>query len=187
VLFDPSTLRFAEPYSGPVLAALARNGVDVRVDDEVMVHQLGERRRSDGDESHRLVLLEATAARTPPPGARPVSLIEGLDATELAELETLRAEVLALSRRDGLFLNASGTAAAAGGRIPFEQTVLAPGDDPTDLEAAGWIGTLVADGFLDLDGGAAEETFRRYSELERRLATRTVGLFEIPIERAGSG
>jgi hypothetical protein len=186
VLFDPSTLRFAEPYSGPVLAALTRNGVDVRVEDEVMVHQLGERRRAGGDESQRLVLLEGTAARTPPPGARAVSLVEGLDAAELAELETLRPKVLALARRDGLFLNADGAAAAAGGRIPFQQTVLAPGDDPKDLEAAGWIGSLVAEDYLDL-GGRGERTFRRYSELERRLATRTVGLFEIPIETAGSG
>ncbi len=116
-----------------------------------------------------------------------MALVEGLDTAELTELEELRPEVLALARRDGLFLNASGTAAAAGGRIPFEQTVLAPGDDPTDLEAAGWIGTLVADGFLDLGSGAKQKAFQRYSELERRLATRTVGLFEIPIESDGSG
>jgi hypothetical protein len=186
VLFDLTTLRVFEPYSGPVFAALSRNGVDVTVDDEAMIHQLGERRRASGKETVRLVLIEGVAARNPPPGASAISLVEGLDASELAELETLRPEVLALARRDGLFLNADGAAAAAAGRIPFEQTVLAPGDDPKGLEAAGWIGSLVAEHYLDL-GSRSEPTFRRYGELERRLATRTVGLFEIPIERAGSG
>ena len=46
-----AVLRFAEPYSGPVLAALGRNDVDVVVSDEVMVRQIGERRRADGDEA----------------------------------------------------------------------------------------------------------------------------------------
>ena len=61
VLFDVSTLRFAEPYSGPVLAELACEGVDVVVSDEGMVRQLGERRRADGDEIRRLVLIEGAA------------------------------------------------------------------------------------------------------------------------------
>ena len=130
MLFDVSTLRFAEPYSGPVLAALARDGVDVVVSDEGMVRQLGERRRADGDETRRLVLIEGPATRDPPPGARQVALVEGLDRGEQGELDRLRPEVLDLARRDGLVLNESGVAAAAAGRIPFERTVLAPGADP---------------------------------------------------------
>ena len=63
VLFDVCVLRFAEPYSGPVLAALARDGVDVVVSDDGMVRQLGERRRADGDETRRLVLLEGPRRR----------------------------------------------------------------------------------------------------------------------------
>ena len=55
VLFDRRTLRFGEPYSGPVLAALGRAGVDVVVTDEMTVRQVGERRRVDGDEPVRLV------------------------------------------------------------------------------------------------------------------------------------
>jgi hypothetical protein len=179
VLFDVSTLRFAEPYSGPVLAALARNGVDVVVDDEGMVRQLGERRRASGQETRRIVLLEGDAARTPPEGARPLALVQGVTSAELAELARLRPEVLDLAERDGLVLSDDGLAAAAGGRIPFSRTVLAPGDDPSALDANGWIAVLVADGHLDLTPDQ-REPFTRYSTLHGRSATATVGVFEIP-------
>ena len=184
VLFDVSTLRFAEPYSGPVLAALAREGVDVVVSDEGMVRQLGERRRADGDETRRLVLIEGPATRDPPPGARQVALVEGLDRGEQGELDRLRPEVLDLARRDGLVLNESGVAAAAAGRIPFERTVLAPGADPAPLADAGWISTLVADGYLALSPGQ-RSSLPRYSELDRRFSTGTVGLYELPLESSG--
>ena len=45
LLFDPSTLRFAEPYSGPLLAALAEEGIRFVTASEPDVHQLGEGRR----------------------------------------------------------------------------------------------------------------------------------------------
>ena len=77
MLFDISVLRFAEPYSGPVLAALAREGVDVVVTDDGMVRQLGERRRAEGDEQLRIELLEGLAAEQPPAGARRVAFVEG--------------------------------------------------------------------------------------------------------------
>ena len=80
VLFDISVLRFAEPYSGPVLAALARNGVDVVVEDDGMVRQLGERRRAVGRRARcDSSLLEGAAAEQPPEGARTVALVEGLE------------------------------------------------------------------------------------------------------------
>ena len=46
LLFDPSTLRFAEPYSGPLLAALADAGIPFVTYDEGFVHQVGEGRRA---------------------------------------------------------------------------------------------------------------------------------------------
>ena len=98
VLFDISVLRFAEPYSGPVLAALARDGVDVVVTDDGMVRQLGERRRAKGDERLRIELLEGQAAEQPPAGARRVAFVKGLDDAEAAELDRLATEVARTSR-----------------------------------------------------------------------------------------
>ena len=69
VLFDISVLRFAEPYSGPVLAALARNGVDVVVTDEDGPPVRRAAAGPTGDEQSRLVLLEGAAAE--PAGRRP--------------------------------------------------------------------------------------------------------------------
>ena len=182
VLFDPSTLRFAEPYSWPVLAAMAANSVDLVVDNEGMVRQLGEGRRADGGESRRLVLLEGDATRSPPPGARAVALVEGLDAEERAEFAQLREEVLALARRDGLALNEAGAAAARAGRIPFEQTVLPPGGDPRSVEF--WLPDLVTGKFVSLTPDQ-QAPFERYAELSRRFNTQTVGLFELPVDQAG--
>jgi hypothetical protein len=177
VLFDVSTLRFAEPYSGPVLAELTRNRVDVVVADDGMVRQLGEGRRAGGDEDRRLVLLEGRAATSPPPDARRIALVEGLTASERTELEQLGPEVLALARRDGVALNDTGIAASAAGRIPFERTVLSPGADPGGLEP--WLPTLVGDGFVALTPDQ-QAPFARYSELARRFAGGTVGLYELP-------
>ena len=68
VLLDTSALRFGEPYSGPVLAALGRAGVDFAVPDEITVRQVGERRRVDGDQRRTLRIVEGLDARNPPPG-----------------------------------------------------------------------------------------------------------------------
>ena len=150
------------------------------------MRQLGERRRADGDETRRLVLIEGATTRAPPPGARQVALVEGLDRGEQGELDRLRPEVLDLARRDGLVLNESGVAAAAAGRIPFERTVLAPGADPAPLADAGWISTLVADGYLALSP-AQRSSLSRDSELDRRFSTETVGLYELPLGSSASG
>ena len=115
-----------------------------------------------------------------------MALVEGLDRGEQVELDRLRPEVLDLARRDGLVLNEAGVAAAAAGRIPFERTVLAPGSDPAPLADAGWISTLVADDYLALRP-AQRAALPRYSELDRRFSTETVGLYELPLESTASG
>jgi hypothetical protein len=45
LLFDPGTLRFAEPFSGPLLAAMAEADIPFVTADDGFVHQVGERRR----------------------------------------------------------------------------------------------------------------------------------------------
>jgi hypothetical protein len=179
VLFDIRGLRFAEPYSGPVLAELARRGVDVVVDDDGMVRQLGERRRAHGDEPDRLIILEGDATTAPPAGARPVALVPGLTPAEADELDRLRAEVLAIAARNGLQLDDAGRRALRAGRIDVGDVVLPPGDDPAGLEASGVLAALVADGYVALDP-STEDTFRRYAELQQRKDRQTVGVFEVP-------
>ena len=139
VLFDISVLRFAEPYSGPVLAALAREGVDVVVTDDGMVRQLGERRRAKGDERLRIELLEGLAAEQPPAGARRVAFVKGLDDAEVAELDRLATEVVDLASGDGLRLSPAGQRAVRAGRIDEADLVLrrAPMPRAGDERAAG--------------------------------------------------
>jgi hypothetical protein len=179
VLFDISVLRFAEPYSGPVLAALARHGVDVVVTDDGMVRQMGERRRAKGDERLRLELLEGQAAEQPPSDARTVAIVRGLDEAETAELARLATQVVHLASQDGLQLSDAGRRAVRAGRIDEPQVVLAPGGDATALEAGGVLADLVTNGYLVVDPKTAA-TFRRYAELRERRARETVGLFEVP-------
>ena len=180
VLFDISVLRFAEPYSGPVLAALAREGVDVVVTDDGMVRQMGERRRAKGDERLRVELLEGLAAEQPPAGARRVAFVEGLDDAEVAELERLATDVVDLASRDGLRLSPAGQRAVRAGRIDEADVVLAPGADATALETSGQLADLVKNGYVVLEPSTAA-TFRRYAALRERRDRETVGLFELPI------
>lgn len=50
VLYRTDNLRVYEPYSSAIMAQLVERGVEFRVDQEVMVRQLGPSRRADGDE-----------------------------------------------------------------------------------------------------------------------------------------
>jgi hypothetical protein len=179
VFFDVSDLRFAEPYSGPTLAALARNGVDVVADADT-ARQIGSGRLADGTERLRLYLREGDAAAAQPAGARRVAFVDGLSPAERVELDGLRGEVLADIAAGGLVLNQGGLDAAAGGRIGFEELVVAPGGDATDLEAGGWLTALIQEGWVDAPEGAADR-WRRYAELDLRGARFTVGLFEEPM------
>jgi hypothetical protein len=60
--FDGSNLVFAEPYSGPVLAALAEAGEPIRAGDASFARQLGEHRRRRGDEAYALQVRSGDGA-----------------------------------------------------------------------------------------------------------------------------
>lgn len=49
-LYRTDNLRVYEPYSSAIMAQLVDRGIEFRVDQEVMVRQLGPSRRADGDE-----------------------------------------------------------------------------------------------------------------------------------------
>ena len=180
VIFDMTGIRFAEPYSGPVIAALARNGVDVVTDDEGMVGQMGRARRADGTESRRLVLIEGEAALDPPVDADVVAFVDGLDAGERAELDVVTVALLQDLSRTGLRLNADGRAARAAGRFDVSDEVIMPGRVGTGPETRGLLTMLINGGYVELDG-SVEATARRYAELSSMAQTSTVGLFERPL------
>jgi hypothetical protein len=75
VLFDTSTLVFAEPYSGLMFAQLDDRGIPFYFEDEVWVRQLGESRRYDGNAATRIWLRSGPGVVPPeelPPGVEEV-------------------------------------------------------------------------------------------------------------------
>lgn len=180
VLFDIRVLRFAEPYSGPVIAALAANGVDLVFDDEGMVRQTGRGREASGTEDRRLLLIEGQATMTPPDGSTAIAVVDGLSDDQRVELARLRGQVVAMVRAEGLRLNEAGRAARAAGRIELPDVVFPPGADAGELEAGGGLAGLIRDGWVDLLP-EHEPSARRYAELHERASTYTVGLFEAPV------
>jgi hypothetical protein len=77
VFFDPSTLAFAEPYSGLVFAALQDEGVPFVFDDEGFIRQFGEGRRDDGEAALRLWQVQGEQALVVPAGAERVGVALG--------------------------------------------------------------------------------------------------------------
>lgn len=180
VVFDTSTLRFAEPYSGPVIAALARAGVNVVATEEGMVRQLGSGRRADGSERRRVFLVEGSAARSTPDGSTRVAFVSGLDATEEIEWMMLSSMVTSVAAERGLRLNEAGVEAAAAGQTTMAEVVVQPGGDAAGLAAGGVLAILIANGWIDLPAESAED-WLRYAELDGRRQRFTVGLFEAPL------
>lgn len=63
VLYDVSTLQIFEPYSSTMMMWMQERDIEFRVDDEIMIRQLGEARRSDGTEPTTIFQLQGSAAR----------------------------------------------------------------------------------------------------------------------------
>lgn len=77
VLYDPSGLMFAEPYSGLTFAELQDRGIPFVFDDEGFIRQFGEGRRHDGSADLRMWQVHGEAARTVPTGAERIGYAEG--------------------------------------------------------------------------------------------------------------
>lgn len=105
LLFDPSTLRFAEPYSGPLLAALADAGIPFVTNDEGFVHQLGEGRRAPACGAgecgvrNRMTIVTGPGAYTTPAGSTRVLFVPGLDPAGQREFDALAARLHAAGVR----------------------------------------------------------------------------------------
>ena len=89
IRFDPTGLRFAEPFSGLVFAELQDLGVPFVFDGEVLVRQLGEGRRDTGDARFSLRQVEGAASFDVPEGAERVALVDGLTPAERSELRAI--------------------------------------------------------------------------------------------------
>lgn len=63
VLYDVSNVRIFEPFSSTMMMWMQERDIDFRVDDEIMIRQLGEPRRADGNETTRVFQLEGPEAR----------------------------------------------------------------------------------------------------------------------------
>jgi hypothetical protein len=110
VLVDLSVIRFAEPYSTPVLLELQRRGVEFVVDDQIAVGQLGPAREhaADDDVDRELRIVDGDAALDPEAGWERIAFVAGLDADEQAELDALEAR-----RADGAGLTSAEDARRA--------------------------------------------------------------------------
>ena len=172
VLYDTRGLRFAEPWTSAVMAALQEQHIGFTVDDDVWVRQLGSKRRDHGDANARIFVREGDAARNVPPGARRIAFVDGLDMDEQGELATLERSLVDLP----ITLNGAGKAAVAAGALPaFEDRT------PTaeELLSYGGLASLMRDGLLVVPHDRADE-LARYADLRYRADRHTVALFLDP-------
>lgn len=104
VLVDLSVIRFAEPYSTPVMLELQRRGVEFVVDEDIAIGQLGPSRGRDAGDAvaRELRIVDGEAALRPESGWDRIAFVAGLDAAEQRELDALEAEASdgALDRAD---------------------------------------------------------------------------------------
>lgn len=92
VLFDTSTLVFAEPYSGVMFAELQDRGIPFYFEDEVWVHQLGEARRYHDNAELRIWLQSGANVVPPdelPPGVEEVVAVRGVSGEDTADRRTV--------------------------------------------------------------------------------------------------
>ena len=190
VLFEVRGLRFAEPFSVPVMDELQSLGVPWFVDDAGMARQLGQSRGWPGEASVRLFLLEGDAAREIPPGARRVAFADGLGPGEAEDLEALREELAPFITGGGLVLS---DAARERGRNFDDFDAVPPSAeqlrDPEYLFSPGSASSrylrrlvyLVAEDQLDVPA-RWEAPLERYAALQQQADRLTVGVFTEPLE-----
>jgi hypothetical protein len=180
VVFDTSNLRYLEPYSAVVFAAMADADVDLRVRDEGLVRQLGNNRRADGSEPLTAFILEGRAALDPPEGSTVIAFTSPLSDAELSELLSGEAAMTAAFGTAGVIFTAGGEQAISAGQFAMTRDeIIQASLDPERFVASGLVAELIAAGALDVDGMDAD-TLVRVSELRRRVGTTTVAVFVQP-------
>lgn len=188
VVLDTANLRYLEPYSAVVMAAMLRAGVDLRVADPGLVRQLGNNRRADGDEPLIVSLVEGRPAFETPEGVRRIAFTTPLDAatiTELIEGEMAMIDTVALN---GVTFTEDGERDIAAGAFGLSRDEI----EVAAADAAGFVygglaAELVAAGTLDLSSlePAVAAQFERTSALRRQVGTTTVAVWIRPSAATG--
>ena len=181
VLFDTSTLAFAEPYSGYLYAAMQDRGIPFVFETDGLVRQFGERRRYRGDADVRIWLVRGTAALEEPlrQGVERIALVRGLDDEETAELARLERRLRQQAGDTGLALNAAGRDAVRAGRLPATALDPEPGQHP--FEAIGDLNLAVDQGWIDLSPRQAG-AYQRLVELRTRQFLGTLAVLAAPVD-----
>ena len=184
VLIEAQGLRFAEPYSVPVMAELQALGVPFFVDDDGLARQLGDTRTYDGDASLRLHIREGEAAREPLEGTRRVAFVEALRPEETAELEELRTQLRPFIDAGGLVLNDAGRDALTSPDDTARAAATAELRSANVVFFTRALVYLATNDLLDLEA-PWDARATRYAELQYRADRYTVAVFVEPIAGAG--
>ena len=180
VVLDASNLRYLEPYSAVVMAAMQQADVDLRVTDEGLVRQLGNARRAVGDEPLTVYLLEGRAALEVPAGSERIAFTSPLDQASIEALvqgeRTMIDEIAAF----GIVLTPEGERLAAEGAFGLSASEIVDASfDPAAFVTNGLAAELVAAGAVQLDPSVAE-LFTSTSALRRQVGTTTVAVLIRP-------
>jgi hypothetical protein len=177
LLFDPRGVGFGEPWTGPVMAELGRRRIPFVVDDDVLVRQIGDRRRHDAPVDGVLTVRQGSAALAGIPGTERLALVRGLDADDEREWSALRARIAGFLEGGHLRLNADGHTAVERGLLPeTARQIRAAAPDSEAWLAGGEIPLLSQQHLLGLDP-AWTERFSRYAALQTAREQLTVALF----------
>jgi hypothetical protein len=179
LLLDTSGVRFADPYHLAVMAELQRRGIEFRVSDEGMVHQLGSSRRADGTERGSVLVRDREAALVTPPGATLVARVLGLPADQRADMERQQQEIAAYVADHGLPLNAQGRIARRLGALDgvTDAGVVA---HPELFVQGSDFGLLVRRQLASIDP-AWRPRIARYLALHERWERGTIAVFLAPL------
>lgn len=178
-VYDIRTLRFAEPYSVPVMAELDRRGVEFRLDEEGMIHQFGRSREAVGEEQGRLFQREGDAAFEAPSGGTLIARVVGLSESDRAKMEQLQAELSAHIAETGLTLNAAGREAVRLGAVRgfgSPESVLRQAEP--FIRSYDFV--RLAQDDLAVADPAWRARLRRYGALRERWMEHTVAIYLVP-------
>ena len=180
LVLDTSNLRYLEPNSAVVVGALLEAGVDVRVREEGLVRQLGNRRRSSGTELFSVVILEGRAALTTPEGSQRIAFTSPLAVAEIEALESGEIAMTDAIALKGIVFSSAGEEAVAAGAFGLtrDEIITASFDAPTFV-GSGLAAELVAADALVLEA-SDQALFATTSDLRRRVDITTAAVFVRP-------
>ncbi len=89
VVYDVSNVRIFEPYSSTMMMWMQARNIEFRVDDDIMVRQLGNNRRADGTETTTVFQLQGAQARSYEGPACVIGIASALSAPDDAAMAAL--------------------------------------------------------------------------------------------------